>query len=451
MKLFKEIKKPDDIVIASALVVSIIILIFAFTAIELPGPWGQPIKSIDNIKGKIKTIGGSRWDSFSSVTATSDGGFVAVGTSNSNDGDIPGNKGFYDGIIFKFSRNGKLLWAKNVGGSDYDEFFSVAAAPDGGFVAVGVSESGNGDIPENKGSKDAIIARFDENGDLLWVESIGGSENEIFYSVTQTSDGGFVAVGVSNSNDGDLPSNKGNNDAIIAKYNENGDFLWIKNVGGSEYDEFRSVTLASDGGFVAVGTSRSNDGDIPGNNETFDAIIVKFSENGSLLWVKTINGNVSDALLSVTLTSEGEFVAVGTSSSSIGDIPGNKGSFDAIIVKFDENGNLLWGKSIGGIGDDSFNSVTQARDGGFIAVGASESGNGDIPGNIGSKDAIIAKFDENGDLLWVESIGGERDDSFNFVIRARDRGFIVIGYTSSFYGDISGNKGFDDAIIAKFG
>ncbi|MDR2197348.1 MAG: hypothetical protein LBO07_05220, partial [Coriobacteriales bacterium] len=123
-----------------------------------------------------RSYGGSNHDEFTSVTPTADGGFVAVGSSWSSDGDLSGNKGFENALIVKFDANGNKVWAKSYGGSDYDTFFSVIATSDGGYVAVGKSGSSNGDLPGNKGEDDAIIVKFDANGNKLWSRNYGGSK-----------------------------------------------------------------------------------------------------------------------------------------------------------------------------------------------------------------------------------------------------------------------------------
>jgi hypothetical protein len=248
-------------------------------------PEPKPTESIPPesvLWGEIMNYGGSGLDRFYSVTETTDGGYVAVGRSTSSDGDLPGYKGNYDAIIAKFDAEGNNLWFKNYGGSEYDRFMSVTETTDGGYVAVGYSQSSNGDLSSNNGGYDAIIAKFDANGNKVWFKNYGGSSDDYFWSVTETTDGGFVAVGSSQSSNGDLPGNKGGMDAIIAKFDAEGNNLWFKNYGGSKDDCFDSVTETTDGGYVAVGYSLSSNGDLPGNKGDSDAIIAKFDAEGNI-------------------------------------------------------------------------------------------------------------------------------------------------------------------------
>ena len=242
----------------------------------------EPIIPVTPTPPFIKNYGGSGSDYFQSIERTSDGGYVAVGYSRSSDGDLTGNKGNDDFVIAKFDGNGNKVWVKNYGGSSIDVLRSVKETSDGGYVAVGYSQSSDGDLTGNKGDYDFVIAKFDSDGNKVWIKNYGGSSVDIFYSLDSTKDGGYVAVGYSLSSDRDLTENKGSSDFVIAKFDGNGNKMWIKNYGGSNYDYFNSVQETSDGGYVAVGYSNSPNGDLSGNKGGNDFIIAKFSEEGEL-------------------------------------------------------------------------------------------------------------------------------------------------------------------------
>jgi hypothetical protein len=380
----------------------------------------------------------------------------------------------------KFNADGGVAWKKNFGGSDNDHFRSVTATSDGGFVAVGYSASGsfgNGDWTGSttKGGIDAIIVKFNAFGGLEWRKNFGGSGSDRFDSVTATTDGGFVAVGYSiysSFNNGDWTgvTGKGSVDAIIVKFNAFGGMEWGKNFGGDSDEYFESVTSTTDGGFVAVGYSLSSSfgtGDWVGffGRNSDDAIIVKFKADGSVAWKKNFGGIGADYFNSVTATSDGSIVAVGYSTSgSFGtgdwtDIAG-KGGIDAIIVKFNAFGGLEWRKNFGGIAADYFNSVMATSDGSIVVVGHSYQttfGTGDWAGFTakGGYDAIVVKFKANGDVAWKKNFGGIGTNYFNSVAMTNDGGLVAVGYSSqsSFgTGDWAGftTNGSDDATVVKF-
>jgi hypothetical protein len=178
--------------------------------------------------------------------------------------------------------------------------------------------------------------------------------------------------------------------------------VWKKNFGGSAGDYFTSISLVSDG-FIAVGDSDPNSfgtGDwngISGKGDT-DATIVKFNFEGSVIWKKNFGGNSVELFQKIITVPDG-VVAAGLSSSGSfgnGDWVGisGKGGIDAIIVKFDNAGNVVWKKNFGGSADDFFYGLGVDTNG-FLAVGYSDAGsfgNGDWEGITGSSGAIIVKY-----------------------------------------------------------
>ena len=421
-----------------------------------------------------KNFGGNDWNIYYGVTAVSDG-IIAVGSSSTfNNGDwtdIAG-KGGDDAIIVKYDNSGNVLWKKNFGGNGGDNYNSVTAVSDG-IIAVGYSLVNNtGDWTGNAGKRglDAIIVKYDTGGKVVWKKNFGGSGDDLYRSVTAVSDG-IIAVGVSyggfNTGDWTGIAGKGNWDAIIVKYDTGGNVLWQKNFGGNSSDSYRSVTAVSDG-IIAVGVSVDSSfttGDWTGieGKGGDDAIIVKYDHSGNVLWKKNFGGNGDDYYRSVTAVSDG-IIAVGYSQASSfnnGDWTGiaGKGSDDAIIVKYDTSGNVLWKKNFGGNGNDWYSGVT-AVSYGIIAVGFSDRysfPNGDWTGiaGKGDDDAIIVKYDNSGNVLWKKYFGGNGGDGYNGVTAVSD-GIIAVGSSDggSFYtGDWTGiaGKGDDDAIIVKYG
>src|SRR5256885_492802 len=105
-----------------------------------------------------------------------------------------------------------IEWQKCLGGSDFDQAFSIQQTNDGGFIAAGWSGSNDGDVSGNHGNIDAWIVKLDAAGNLVWQKSLGGSLGDYFESVQQTADGGFIAAGETESNDYDVSGNHGDRD-----------------------------------------------------------------------------------------------------------------------------------------------------------------------------------------------------------------------------------------------
>ncbi|MDR0594399.1 MAG: hypothetical protein LBG60_14345, partial [Bifidobacteriaceae bacterium] len=147
-------------VTAAALVVAVLGATFAVPALR------RAIWDRDTLF--TKTLGGTGDDRFDAVAVTPDGGLAAAGTTSSGDGDFGPAKGEEDAVVARFRPDGKLHCTKTLGGTGYEWFGAVAAAPDGGLAAAGRTESVYGDFGSAKGGSDAVLARFGPDGDLQW-------------------------------------------------------------------------------------------------------------------------------------------------------------------------------------------------------------------------------------------------------------------------------------------
>ena len=419
----------------------------------LPNKGGSDVIILKNDKdGNLlwqKSWGGNSHDYLNNVIVTEDGNFILFGRSESTDIEGLPNKGSYDAIIVKYDKDGNLLWQKSWGGSGYDSLSQVIETEDGNFILFGRSESTDIEGLPNKVSQDAIILKYDKNGNMLWQKSWGGNNREYLKNAIETEDGNFILFGYTSSTDIEGLPNKGSQDAIIVKYDKDGNMLWQKSWGGSGYDSLSQVIETEDGNFILFGHSESTDIEGLPNKGSQDAIILKYDKNGNMLWQKSWGGNNREYLKNAIETEDESIILVGYSVST--DIEGlpNKGGQDAIIVKYDKDGNLLWQKSWGGNGSDSLSQVIETEDGSVILLG--ESTSTDIEGlpNKGSQDAIILKYDKNGNMLWQKSWGGNGYDSLSQVIETEDGNFILFGHSEST--DIEGlpNKG-STFILVKY-
>jgi len=402
-----------------------------------------------------KNYGGSSSDNFYSINGTNDGNVIMSGYTSSDDYDLSANFGGVDAFLVKTDSNGNKIWAKNYGGSNHDSFYKVISSSDGGYIAVGYSYSTNYNITQPKGDADAIIAKISSNGTLLWWKNIGGTDYDSFYSVAQLDDGSFIAVGDSRSTNGDITALKGYYDAIMTKFDTNGNILWTKNLGGSEGESFFSITPTIDGGFVVSGESDSTNGDLTSNNGYYDAFIAKFDANGNKLWWKSYGGDIDDSFSSVALLPDGGYVASGYSySSASGDIPGNKGtSGDFIVAMFDSSGNKIWLKNYGGSDGDYPISIVRMNDGNFLFVGYSNSLDGDIvsPKDPSgmTMDVVLIKIDGSGNVIWSKNIGGPNDDYIGDVFLKTNGDAFFAGSSSSVSGDVPSIYGADDSFLFK--
>ncbi|WGS64977.1 fibronectin type III domain-containing protein [Marinitoga aeolica] len=396
-----------------------------------------------------KTFGGSNGDMAHSIQQTTDGGYIVAGTTYSNDGDVSGNHGYYDYWIIKLDEKGNLKWQKTFGGSDMDEAYSIQETSDNNFIIAGYTRSTDKDISNNHGNFDYWIIKTDSEGNLLWQKTFGGNGEDIAFSILETNNDNFIIAGTSASNNGKFSNNHGDFDYWIIKTNNEGNLLWQKNFGGSDWDIAYSMQKTNDNCFIIVGYTKSNDNDILFNHGNFDYWIVKIDSYGNLLWQKTFGGSNDDYAQSIEKTSDGGFIIVGYTNSNDSDVTDNHGDYDYWVIKIDNNGNLLWQKTFGGSKNDYAYNIKKTIDNNFIISGESYSNDGDVTDNHGNYDYWIIKIDNNGNLLWQKTFGGSDNDCAQSVEEANYGSLIITGYTKSNNGDITNNHGSYDYWIIK--
>ena len=342
-----------------------------------------------------KCLGGTADDFANSIQQTSDGGFIVAGETRSNDGDVSGNHGKSDAWVVKLNSLGDILWKKCLGGTGNDYARSIQQISDGGFILTGYTNSNNGDVSGNNGYYDAWVVKLNSSGDILWQKCLGGTYDDYARSIQQTSDTGFILAGYTFSNDGDVSGNHGFSDAWVVKLNSSGDIIWQKCFGGTNEDYAYSIQQTSDGGFIVAGETRSNDGDVSGYHGYFDYWVVKLNSSGDIEWQKCLGGTNNDYANSIQQTSDGGFIVAGYTESNDGDVSGyHGGDYDAWVVKLNSSGDILWQKCLGGTIDDRAYSIQQTSDGGFIVAGFTVSNDGDVSGNHGASDAWVVKLNK---------------------------------------------------------
>ncbi|MBL7916577.1 MAG: T9SS type A sorting domain-containing protein [Bacteroidia bacterium] len=357
------------------------------------------------------TIGGTDQDYLTSILQTFDGGYLLGGNSISGiSGDKTEiNHGNWDYWIIKTDSFGNIQWQNTIGGNGDDELYSMDQTSDGGYILGGRSKSGiSGDKIENSnGNYDYWIVKTDSFGIIQWQNGIGGSGVDFLMSINQCVDGGYILGGGSDSNiSGDKTENSmGSNDYWIIKTDDTGNILFQNTIGGSDVDNNTSIQETLDGGFICAGLSISNiSGDKTENClGSSDFWILKIDSLGSIQWQNTIGGNNYEDPVSIFQTNDGGFMVGGRSGSDIsGDKTENQiGSYDYWILKIDSNGNIEWQNTLGGSSSEYLSTIQQTTDGGYIMGGYSYSNSsGDKTENsVGGSDYWILKITDNYNLI----------------------------------------------------
>lgn len=339
-----------------------------------------------------KVLGGSSQDGVRPVISNPDGSVVVAGSTNSNDGDVTTNKGESDLWVVKLDRLGQLIWQKTYGGRFNEGASDIKATADGGYVAVGTTSSNDGDVTGKKGSSDWWVIRLDGQGNLLWQKTFGGSSFENANAVVTTPDGGFIVAGYTTSNDGDVTGHKFSFDCWVIKLDSQGNLLWQKVFGGTGLESASAIEVTPDGGCVVAGYTSSQDGDVVGNNGETDWWVFKLDKNGNMLWQKPLGGKERDFFYSLTITSDGKIVLAGT--QSVYDPNTQVYTEQSQLIKLDNQGNVLWTKLLNTISNKLF-VITATPDSGVVLVS-----------NHTPLTYQVAKINAQGNLLWQTTLDG---------------------------------------------
>lgn len=281
----------------------------------------------DHSYGVVQTAdGGFFFTGFLDVTQSS-------GEGNTGKGQYLTRHGVGEFWGTRLDSEGELLWRRYFGGTNNDRAHSVVQADDGGFIMAGFSESDDFDISNSKGSYDFWAVKVDKNGSMQWEKSYGGTGIEIAQDIAKTADGNYVITGNTFSNDTDVSKNNGESDVWLIKIDDNGNLLWENSYGGSAFDAAEGVRLTSDGGIIIAGNSKSVDIDANENQGENDLWAIKTDADGNLLWQKSIGGSDLDYGFDILENEDGSLLLVGEILSNEVEGLSNKGKSDAIMIK----------------------------------------------------------------------------------------------------------------------
>jgi hypothetical protein len=289
-----------------------------------------------------KSFGFSGHDHSYDIIQTQDGGFFFIGfldiTAARADGyeekgEFLTRHGVGEFWGTKIDAQGNLQWRRYFGGTNNDRAHAVVQSNDGGFVMAGFSESDDFDISNTKGSYDFWVVKISDTGDLVWERSLGGSGIEISYDIAKTNDNSYVITGNTFSDDTDVSRNHGESDIWLIKLDDDGNLIWEKSLGGTEFDAAQGVFTSLDGGFLIAGNSKSSDMDANVNWGENDLWVLKTDANGELDWQQTFGGSDLDYGFDVVENADSSIIVVGESASA--DFSGlqNKGMSDVIVIK----------------------------------------------------------------------------------------------------------------------
>ncbi|MGL5041887.1 MAG: InlB B-repeat-containing protein [Culicoidibacterales bacterium] len=376
--------------------------------------------------GEHEVSGGIGWDEFHSIKNTTDGGEVISGLTQSK---LPGEvrHGSTDGWIVKKDANGVIMFSRQYGTAGADFIYGTEQTSDGGYISAGMTDgvvSGG----TNFGGMDAWILKTDSQGNASWARQFGGTSTDRLSSIKQVNDGGYITVGWT---DGVISgtTNLGQRDGIITKYDANGNRLWIKTVGGAGNDELTTFVQTSDGEFIALGETSST---LPGQTGKggSDGWAIKFDTDGNIKWSKQYGTAGVDRINAADVTADGHVIAAGYVTGALLEQTA-LGLEDAWLLKIDIAGNISWSKQYGTGYSEKISGMKTSNKGNYVLAGRIEFGM--LPGETymgGGNDGIVLKINEDGTQAWHKQAGTSKFDMFTAITQKATGDFVVTGITT---------------------
>lgn len=338
---------------------------------------------------KSYSMAGNAFEYLYSVQQTNDDGYIIGGASYGV------GAGGWDAYLINTDHFGNIRWTKHYGGIGMDVGYSVQQTTDGGYILAGYTNS------FGEGNGDAYLVKTDTLGNVLWTKTYGGDSIEYCYSVQQTADGGYIIGGYTES------FGMGSGDAYLIKTDAVGGTVWTKTYGGDSTDWAYSVQQTFDGGYIIAGTSYSYGA---GNGDVY---VIKVDSVGDTIWTRTFGGTNVENGYSVVQTSDGGYVVTGQTSSF------GAGGFDVYMIKVNSAGTLLFANTYGNSDHDVGRSVRITNDGGYIVGGFSTSF------GLGNLLPYVIKTDSSGDTEWTKVYNAGYCDQGISVEQTTDGGYIV--------------------------
>jgi hypothetical protein len=341
-----------------------------------------------------KTFGGEKYDSARAIIKIKDGYAMAGMTTTYGLGGV-------DVYWLKIDKNGRQVKQNTYGGKGDDKGLAIIETAEHGFFIAGSTTS------YGAGNMDAYLVKTDSDGNYVSGKAFGGPGNDEVKAICRTDDGGYLMAGDSNS------FGKNMFRSYLIKVDSGGNCVWARTYGGAGAEMANAVAPAGNDRYLAGGTSS------PGNRKLPGMFAFMIDGSGNVAWKKHYDDAGSSAVNSVIRTSDNNFILAAERGSK-GD------ASDVDLIKIDSSGGILWDRAFGGQMIDTPAQVVEAKDGGLVIAGTTES-----KGN-GSSDIWLFKTDAAGMMKWEKTFGGKEDDYAAGVVQDDDGGFTVAGWTRSF-------------------
>lgn len=363
------------------------------------------IPSIIQAQGWQFSFGGEKTDEGWSVLQTEDHGFIVVGFGESfgtdNDQDI---------FVIRTDIDGRVLWTANFDEGYQEQARAILRTPDGNYLIVGTI------INEVGASEDIYLLKINRKGEKIWSKQFGSARPERVNAAMLDADGGVLVTGFIRKADED-------DDMILAKFDGQGNVVWLRQYGTGKPDEGTAVGILPGGDLILAGNSR--------NSQGFDNDIVLYRiepQQGTVVWEKRIGNTYREEVRDLLISRDGHIVIAGLINDNT----------DAFAAKFDLQGNVIWQQTIGENGkEEEANAITELLSGEFVLTGLKLT-------DLVNVDIFVTQLGADGAIQWQKNIGDKVATEEGRDIQATaDGGFIITGYNAKVL------TSFNDLILIK--
>jgi hypothetical protein len=396
----------------------------------------SPTLVSSNALNWTQQLGSNREDFTLGIAVDRNNDVYTTGRTNGNLGGTP--FGDFDAWLAKYASAGALLWKRQLGTSRDDTANAIATNLTEEIVIAGNTEG----VLEgsNKGSSDIWLAKYDKQGNALWKRQFGTQDTDSALGVAIDRSNFIYLTGFTEGRLNLRGASKPP-DAWLAKLDNNGNTLWIKQFGSGGDDYAAAVGVDIAGNIYLCGATS---GSIAGDFGGFDAWVAKFSPSGGLEWKRQLGTTADDRALALNISDAGEVLLTGVTGGNLGGT--YAGETDAWIAKYNSAGRMVWKKQLGTSAADSGTGIARDASGAVYVTGQTSGAIGGA--NKGEVDGWLVKYSPRGGLVWKRQIGTSGEDTSNGIAVDAQNSIYIGGETQGRLANPS--AGLFDTWVAKY-
>jgi S-layer family protein/beta-propeller repeat-containing protein len=431
-----------------------IVTLFSLLALCMTLFPASPAQAAGGTFAWAKRLGGTLNDDGTHIEVDSAGNVYTIGGFFGTADFDPGagtvnltSAGSADLFVSKLDSSGNFVWARRMGGVDFEESFDLAVDTSGNVYMTGYFlgtvdfDPGVGTTNlTSAGFADIFIAKLDSSGNFVWARRIGGVTDDLSFGLVIDAAGDVYTIGYFFGTADFDPgvgtvnlTSAGSADIFVSKLDSNGDFVWARSMGGVNSDTGNNLAMDAGGNVYTTGSFKGTVDFDPGvgtANLTSvganDIFIAKLDSNANLIWARSLGGTSTEYSNYIGVDSLNNVYTIGGLYGTVDFDPGvgtanltSAGDEDIFISKLNSNGDFVWARSLGGVKYDQSTGLAIDAAGNVYTTGFFQDTLDVDPGagtanltSAGSYDIFLSKLDSNGSFVWARQIGGA-DEEFS--------------------------------------